>query len=49
MIACASMTSQASVPELELSVTINVGANAFSAEAILKLETRKKYVFGLAP
>ena len=49
MVACASMTSQAAVPELDLSVTINLGANEFSAEAILKLEASKKYVFKLAP
>ena len=49
MVACASMTSQAAVPELDLSITINLGANEFSAEAILKLEASKKYVFKLAP
>ena len=49
MLACASMTSQASVPELDLSVTINSDANDFSAEAILVVEASKKYVFGLAP
>jgi hypothetical protein len=49
MVACASITSQAAVPELDLSVKINLGANEFSAEAILKLEASKKYVFELAP
>ena len=49
MVACASMTSQAAVPELDLAVTINVGANEFSAEAIVKLAASKKYVFELAP
>ncbi|HEY5138883.1 MAG TPA: hypothetical protein VIJ25_06120, partial [Methylococcales bacterium] len=49
MVACASITSQAAVPELDLSVTINLGANEFSAEAILKLEANKNYVFKLAP
>ena len=43
------MTSQAAVPELDLSVKINSGANEFSAEAILKLEASKKYLFKLAP
>jgi aminopeptidase N len=49
MVASASMTSQAAVPELDLSVKINLGANEFSAEAMLKLEASKKYVFELAP
>jgi hypothetical protein len=49
MVACASMTSQAAVPEIDLSVKINIGANEFSAEAILKLEASKMYVFKLAP
>ena len=49
MVACASISSQAAVPELDLSVKINLGANEFSAEAILKLEASKKYVFKLAP
>ena len=49
MVACASITSQAAVPELDLSVKINLGANEFSAEAILKLAASKKYVFKLAP
>ncbi len=49
VLACASMTSQAAVPELDLTVTINPGVNDFSAEAILVVEASKKYVFGLAP
>ena len=49
MVACASMTSQAAVPELDLSVTINSGVYEFAAEANLNLEASKKYVFGLAP
>jgi hypothetical protein len=49
IVACASISSQAAVPELDLSITINLGANEFSAEAILKLEASKKYVFKLAP
>jgi hypothetical protein len=43
------MTSQAAVPELDLSVTINSGVYEFAAEANLNLEASKKYVFGLAP
>ena len=48
-LACTSITSHAAVPELDFSVKINSGANGFSAEAILKLEASKKYVFELAP
>jgi hypothetical protein len=48
MVACASMTSQAAVPALDLSVTINSGANEFAAEAMLKFAAGKKYVFELA-
>ena len=36
------------MPELDLSVTINLYANEFSAEAVLKLDASKKYVFELA-
>jgi hypothetical protein len=49
MVACASMTAQAAVPSLDLSVTLELGANAFTAEAILVVEAGNKYVFGLAP
>jgi aminopeptidase N len=48
-LACASITSHAAVPELDLSVKIDLGTNQFSAEAMLKLEASKKYVFELAP
>jgi hypothetical protein len=48
-LACASIKSQAAVPELDLSVNINSDTNEFSAEAMLKLEACKKYIFELAP
>ena len=49
MVACASLTSQAAVPKLDLSVKVNSGTNELTAEAILKLAASKKYVFELAP
>jgi aminopeptidase N len=49
MLACASNTSVAAAPELDLSLTLYPGANEFSAEAIVKLEASNKYIFALAP
>jgi aminopeptidase N len=48
MLACASAASPAAMPELDLSVKIDPGANEFSAEAVLKIEASERYVFALA-